>query len=381
MFRARKAWLALLTSGIIAVLAGGAMVARLWHHTIGLGVLGLGVLLVIIGEGFSLKVRMKAKVKIDAAEPFSSKSVNRKRVLRLAVVVALIAVVALASFDYASYVASLIGKGAQPTLSLHVDSSTEVAYPNGTIAVHLAVGATGGSLPYAFSAQWEDGVIQTSPVGNFTRSFQTGQGILTGVTITATSTGPGIGSLLLTLPSQAISNSPEVGPSAVRTGSITVSTQPGPTPGNSKTASTGIIFGTTSSLTLATQSSSVTSQASSASTTTPCQSAGGSGSFTIRGTPKVTMSGGDATLSVLFVNNLCSNVTVNVNATVSNSGGVVISKYLLARGATLGANAGLGLSVPLGTFSPGTYTLAFYVVDLQSNDQMSATTTIQFTST
>jgi len=52
-----------------------------------------------------------------------------------------------------------------------------VKEPNGTTIVVLTVGVKGGSLPYAYSCSWEDGLQQTSSDGIFQRSFSPSQSI------------------------------------------------------------------------------------------------------------------------------------------------------------------------------------------------------------
>lgn len=249
--------LVLLGLGVLSLLAGGSMVATAWHHTVGLGLAGLGVALVLIGGALSLTGRLSRSGRPEAGESLSAKGARRKRMLRLTAVVVVIAVVAFASLAYVVYVASLVRGGSQPTLSLRVDSSTEVAYPNGTVAVRLAVVAAGGTPPYSFSAQWEDSLVQTSAAGNFTRDFRPGETIVSAVYITARSESKALGSLYLTLPSQTLSLFPGGGPVTVVTASGSASTSASSTTSsvqNSSSVSTTTYSNATSIISSATTS-------------------------------------------------------------------------------------------------------------------------------
>lgn len=64
-----------------------------------------------------------------------------------------------------------------PALVIYTGNPNVLPEPNGTTIVVLTAGAQGGSPPYSFTADWGDGVRQTSVTGIFQRSFAPGQNI------------------------------------------------------------------------------------------------------------------------------------------------------------------------------------------------------------
>jgi len=175
-----------------------------WHHTLGYGGLGIGVLLTLAGVAMALRNRGTA----SALGQGVLKSLGALRLpggkrTRGVVVAAIIVGATAVTFLYAEYQLSSQSGGAFG-LSLGVDSATEVTYPDGSVGVTVMAAATGGIPPYTYTAVWSDKSNQTSTTGNFTRVFQAGQQISTGLTITAKSTNSGLGYLFLSLPTPAV---------------------------------------------------------------------------------------------------------------------------------------------------------------------------------
>lgn len=60
------------------------------------------------------------------------------------------------------------------SLSVTVNYVNTLNESGGVIVVAFAVGASGGNLPYTFTAHWPDGQVQNSTTGAFSRTFTNG---------------------------------------------------------------------------------------------------------------------------------------------------------------------------------------------------------------
>jgi hypothetical protein len=112
-----KSWVVLLAVGIIAMATGGAMVGLGWHHTVGLGGLWLGVVLVLGGLVLG-RNDIKAG-DFGIAVPSGQRSGLRKALLALVVVV----VIGIVAFYGAAYLASNQPGGSTLTSSTNSQSS------------------------------------------------------------------------------------------------------------------------------------------------------------------------------------------------------------------------------------------------------------------
>jgi hypothetical protein len=175
-----------------------------WHHTLGYGGLGVGILLTLAGVALALRHPGHA----GASGQRIPRSLGALKLpggkrTRGVIVAAIIIGATMGTFVYAEYQLSS-QSGGPFGLSLGVDSATEVTYPNGNVGVTVLAAATGGIPPYTYTAVWSDDSNQTSTTGNFTRLFQAGSQISTGLTITAKSSNSGLGNLFLSLPTPAV---------------------------------------------------------------------------------------------------------------------------------------------------------------------------------
>jgi len=189
--------------GAIASAGGGALLLLKLHHTIALGILGIGVVLAAAGVGLAIKTRTSGPSQgLGRPNEFGSTRRTSSRTLQTVIAALIIGGATVGSYLYVSSQVSA-QSGSKLGLSLNVDSASEVAYPDGGVGVTLHVTAVGGLPPYTFVATWGDKTSQTSTTGNFTRVFGATVPLSTDVTITARSANSGIGYLLLSLPSQA----------------------------------------------------------------------------------------------------------------------------------------------------------------------------------
>jgi hypothetical protein len=131
-----KGWFILLVLGVVALLAGGAMVVLGYHHTIGLGVVGLGSVLVIAGLAISTR-RRTSKVQ-DAKAPLSIQQKGERRKILLAVGVVLI--VGVGSFYGAYYLISAQPGSTSSSISISTTSS-------GSLTTSTSTGQTVSSSP------------------------------------------------------------------------------------------------------------------------------------------------------------------------------------------------------------------------------------------
>jgi len=199
--RSRFIPLLLVALGIAALAAGAGMIAFRWHHTLGYGALGVGVLLALGGAGIALLRRSPGATADSGARPLGRVRLPGGKKTRALVVAVVILGATIGTFAYGEYQLSSQSSG-QFRLSLQVDSATEVAYPDGDVGVVVQVSAVGGVPPYSYFATWGDEVNQTSTTGNFTRTFGLATPLSTTLTITADSANNGLGFLSLYLPAQ-----------------------------------------------------------------------------------------------------------------------------------------------------------------------------------
>ena len=189
--------------GAIASAGGGALLLLKVHHTIALGILGIGVVLAVAGVGLAIKTRTSGMSQgLGRSSEFGSTRRTGSRTLQTLMAALIIGGATVGSYVYVSSQLSA-QSGSKLGLSLNVDSASEVAYSDGGVGVTLHVTAVGGLPPYTFVATWGDKTSQTSTTGNFTRVFGATVPLSTDVTITARSANSGTGYLLLSLPSQA----------------------------------------------------------------------------------------------------------------------------------------------------------------------------------
>jgi len=107
---------------------------------------------------------------------------RRRKVLALVITVSIVAggtVVAPAI--------SVFLHGPYPPLSGNVSPVSVLQEPDASRVVLFAVSASGGSLPYSFTALWSDGFNQTSTTGVFQRNFQANQAIPGSVSVVLSS--------------------------------------------------------------------------------------------------------------------------------------------------------------------------------------------------
>jgi hypothetical protein len=189
--------------GAIASAVGGALLLLKLHHTIAMGILGIGVVLAVAGVGLAIKTRTSGTSQgLGRPNEFGSTRRTSSRTLQTIIAALIIGGATVGSYLYVSSQVSA-QSGSKLGLSLNVDSATEVGYSDGGVGVTLHVTAVGGLPPYTFVATWGDKTSQTSTTGNFTRVFGATVPLSTDITITARSANSGIGYLLLSLPSQA----------------------------------------------------------------------------------------------------------------------------------------------------------------------------------
>jgi hypothetical protein len=375
--------------GAAALVGGGAMVFLRWHHTIGYGGVGIGVLLLLVGGGLSLGGPAKG-----LSKQLRLPSALAGRRTRGAVVAAVIIGATLGTFAYVDsqlYAQS----GSSPGISLNVNSASEVAYPNGTIGVTIQVNAAGGTPPYTFVAQWNDNTSQTSATGVFTRNFAAIVPIATGLTVRATGSNGWLGYLSLVLPSQfPVSNGqvntktlgvlPSSGPTAPASSSGTTQTattqnfvavfnasSPSSSPSGGYQSTTGA---STSAVSGATQSySNATFQVTS-------QAGGGNGSANWPFVPSypatVFVTDGKAYLNASFSSTLGTPVSAFLDTVVSSGGS---GSHVPGPVVTVAAGGRMGLYTQLGSLGPGSYTVTFYVVNNANGEAISGTETVQFT--
>jgi len=99
-----KPWPVLLALGVIALATGAVMVLLQYHHTVGLGAVGLGVLLLAAGAGLAYLDRKTVKVTDQkAAVPTKLQGSLRKALIAVLVVV----VIGVGTFYGASYLGSV----------------------------------------------------------------------------------------------------------------------------------------------------------------------------------------------------------------------------------------------------------------------------------
>ncbi len=72
-------------------------------------------------------------------------------------------------------------------LTATVVPSGPIKEPDGSTIILFSLNVMGGALPYTFTAQWSDGVNQTSSAGIFQRSFAAGQALPSFAIVTVTS--------------------------------------------------------------------------------------------------------------------------------------------------------------------------------------------------
>jgi len=92
----------------------------------------------------------------------------------LAVSAALVSGIAAAVYTYYPAISESLPHQTYPPLAASVSFSTAIAEPNGTRIVAFGVSASGGNMPYTFTALWSDNVTQTDTTGIFTRAFAPG---------------------------------------------------------------------------------------------------------------------------------------------------------------------------------------------------------------
>jgi len=204
MPRTKLLSIGIVVMGVMALAGGGALLLLKLHHTIALGILGIGVVLAVAGVGLAIKSRTSGPSQgLGRPDEFGSTRRTSSRTLQTVIAALIIGSATVGSYLYVSSQLSAQQSGSKLGLSLNVDSASEVAYSDGGVGVTLHVTAVGGLPPYTFVATWGDKTSQTSTTGNFTRVFGATVPLSADVTITARSANSGIGYLLLSLPSQA----------------------------------------------------------------------------------------------------------------------------------------------------------------------------------
>src|ERR1700689_4960312 len=95
-----KSWSILLALGVIALAVGAGMILLQYHHTVGLGAVGLGVLLLAAGGGLAYLDRKAPKVQDQKiTTPAKRKGGLRKVIIAVVVVIA----IGVATFYGTSY--------------------------------------------------------------------------------------------------------------------------------------------------------------------------------------------------------------------------------------------------------------------------------------
>ena len=205
MSRIRLASILVLAIGVLALVAGGALVSLRIHHTIGEVSVAAGLVFSLAGAaGLLLERRTKSQTSATAVTSRLRAPLHLQgKRARAAIVAAIIVGATVGTFLYAEYSLSS-QSGSQFAIALDVTSATEVTYPDGSVGVTVQVAAVGGIPPYNYTALWGDRANQSSADGNFTRVFGTSTTMTTDLTIMAKSSNHGQGYLLLTLPSQPL---------------------------------------------------------------------------------------------------------------------------------------------------------------------------------
>ena len=133
------------------------------------------------------------------------------------------------------------------------------------------------------------------------------------------------------------------------------------------------------------------------SSTTSSQTQGGN-TTTFSSTPPVilhifnlsshnlTESGGNnVTLTGSYINNGTTTISVNIYLATLFSNGTVFNEGFLfypeSNGSQVQPNNAFQVDVNLGTFSPGGYSVSFFLIDATTGQQISVTTDLQFTAT
>jgi hypothetical protein len=119
-----KSWSILLALGVIALATGAAMVLLQYHHTVGLGALGLGALLLAAGAGMAYLDRKTVKVQDQKiAVPAKRQGGLRKALIAVVVIVA----IGVATFYGTSYLGSIQPGNSFSSLSISSTTSSQIS--------------------------------------------------------------------------------------------------------------------------------------------------------------------------------------------------------------------------------------------------------------
>jgi hypothetical protein len=118
-----KPWPVLLALGVIALATGAVMVLLQYHHTVGLGAVGLGVLLLAAGAGMAYLDRKTVKVTDQkVAVPTKRQGSLRKALIAVLVVV----VIGVGTFYGASYLGSVQPGNSFSSITNILTTSTQI---------------------------------------------------------------------------------------------------------------------------------------------------------------------------------------------------------------------------------------------------------------
>lgn len=281
-----RAWMLIIGLGCVALLSGGVLLFQ-QHHTLSLGGLGLGIMLIMVGAALGFRERKGGGTK-TAREPTTRPGggLLRRGLLRTLVAVLVVIAVGVGTFY-------------------------------GTTAF----------VPHQTPGSPTTGVIISGS--------QTSSGGYTSVTNT--------------------------GSTSAHVSTFTQTTE----------------ISTTS---LTTSVGSQTSSTSSSQTTTSTSSNATSYPFVLLPTPEVIVQGSDATLKAQYTNQGASAIQANVQVLVQLPDGTIVGtgSVYYPSGPTVSPAGNLTVDYNMGSFPSGSYTVTLYVVDQSQSNQVSASTTLVF---
>ena len=333
-----KAWLVILVLGVGALLAGigSAMVALRFHHTIGLGVVGLGIVIALAGLFTAFRPGKSGKTGIVETQPPSKKKSGfLKPVLAILVVVG----IGIATFYGTSYLTSVQpgGQSSSPgTGSITVSGSTiESSGASGSSTASIQSPTIGAST-----------IVVTVSTKSPTTQSSSSQSVSTESSTSQTSTS-------VSSTSQSLSSSQSV-----------------------STQSSASVSSSSASSTSQSQSSSQSSSSSSQSFTSS-----GNFPFVLSAKPTIVLNGENITISADYANQGATARTVNFYMDLRFTNGTVYQQGSLfyPKGPQVSPGNHLPISANLGPFAHASYVITFYVVEYITDTQLSDSVTATFT--
>ncbi|MGA2665193.1 MAG: hypothetical protein ABSF83_09635 [Nitrososphaerales archaeon] len=171
-----RAWAPILALGILAVAAGGALVLLHTHHTVGLGGIGVGALLVLVGVGAKLLGRKNGPVQ---GSKVTRPPVQRGAYRKAAIAVIVVVVIGVGTYYGTSYLAGTQPGAAQSASLQTRTGQTTLESGNSSVAYSFTTVSTDTYYTY----------IPSTVTSSSSNTFTSGSATSSSATTTSAVTG------------------------------------------------------------------------------------------------------------------------------------------------------------------------------------------------